>query len=157
MRGSNPGSRPARIRKLSPPALICIPQSRQSTGLFSSRPNWDLTRRRLCSLPLWFRGEDTLARGRGGGGGGGSKFGRGDKHFGTLGITALRAVYCTLGKINDSTTASMSAVSRQFSTVYICLNQTCGFVFLYFAAAIVYRDLSDMCVEGNGQAVFLVI
>ena len=41
-------------------------------GFFSNRQTWDppnpLTRRWICPLPLYFRGGDTLACGRGGGG-----------------------------------------------------------------------------------------
>ncbi len=57
-------------------------------GFFFSRPNWDTltpSPEGEC-VPLWFRGAEILACGRGGGG---SQFGRGDRHRGTLGINIL--------------------------------------------------------------------
>jgi hypothetical protein len=56
--------------------------------LFSSRPNWDLpapSPAGECAPPPGFQGEDSIVCGRGGG----SQFGRGDRHYVTLGIYVL--------------------------------------------------------------------
>jgi hypothetical protein len=51
-----------------------------------------LARRRVC--PPWFRGEGTLACGRGEGAGG-FQFQRGDRHSGTLGIYVYFKLFIT--------------------------------------------------------------
>jgi hypothetical protein len=88
---------------------------------FSSRPNWDPppTLRRMCSLPLLFRGGGryTLARGRGGGGPNSDR-----------GKTLWYSVLCDLA----STTAICTLVWGFFHAFlcYICGN----FFFSFFSA-----------------------
>ncbi len=66
-------------------------------SFLSSRPNWDSTtpsHAGECVPPQWFRGEGTLACGRGEGAGG-SQFQRGDRHSGTLGIYVFFKLFIT--------------------------------------------------------------
>ncbi len=67
-----------------------IPQSRQSARLFLQSS--ELGPADKCA-PRFRGGGDTLACGKGGGG---SQFGRGDRHYGTLGIYVLCAPSCKM-------------------------------------------------------------